>query len=395
LIELTRSAAARDATTQPVLALRLSGLATTTPIARAGFVQGKTRLENTLNSLEFPRRSALKHLIIAPIILPVLSVYAAKPAIKKNITKRSIRFGYGLKPESNQGKAAVFFAQEVARLSDGLMTLDLQGAGALGNDVKMQDALVAGTQEMMVGATATLVGRVKEMALWDAPFLFQDEKEADRLLDGAVGKRVLDQLPAQGLHGLVYWENGFRNITNAKRPVQKIEDFSDIKLRVMQNPVYIDAFNALGASTVPLSFSELFDALKRGAVDGQENPYTTILSSKFYEVQTYLTISNHVYSPWVVTASAKWWKTLSADEQAILQEAARQSRRFELSVTRGEAIMALAELSKRGMKINKISLAERTRMQARTQGAVNKIIESVGSELWAAAQKELTTYRGG
>jgi TRAP-type transport system periplasmic protein len=247
----------------------------------------------------------------------------------------------------------------------------------------------------MVGATATLVSRVKEMALWDAPFLFQDEKEADRLLDGAVGKRVLDQLPAQGLQGLVYWENGFRNITNAKRPVQKIEDFSDIKLRVMQNPVYIDAFNALGASTVPLSFSELFDALKRGAVDGQENPYTTILSSKFYEVQTYLTISNHVYSPWVVTASAKWWKTLSADEQAVLQEAARQSRRFELSVTRGEAIMALAELSKRGMKINKISLAERTRMQARTQGAVNKIIEAVGNDLWAAAQKELTVYRGG
>ena len=355
-----------------------------------------------MNTLQSSRRSFLRtHLpaigtiSILPFLPAVLSAAVGYRATKKVITKRSIRFGYGLKPESNQGKAAQFFAQELARLSDGLMTLDLQGASALGNDVKMQDALVAGTQEMMVGATATLVTRVKEMALWDAPFLFQDEKEADRLLDGAVGKRVLDQMPAQGLHGLVYWENGFRNITNAKRPVQKMEDFADIKLRVMQNPVYIDAFQSLGASTVPLAFSELFDALQRGAVDGQENPYTTILGSKFYEVQKYLTISNHVYSPWVVTASQKWWQTLSADEQAVLMEAAKQSRRYELSVTRGEAIMALAELSKKGMKINKISLAERTRMQVRTQGAVNKIIETVGQDLWAAAQKELLVYRGG
>ena len=123
---------------------------------------------------------------------------------------------------------------------------------------------------------------------------------------------------------MVYWENGFRNVTNSARPIEKFEDFNGIKLRVMPNPVFIDTFKRMGANAVPLPFSELFTALETKAVDGQENPYNTILSSKFYEVQKFLSVTNHVYSPWIVTASKRWWDGLSETEQGIIMAAARR-----------------------------------------------------------------------
>ncbi|WP_232302803.1 DctP family TRAP transporter solute-binding subunit, partial [Elstera litoralis] len=179
----------------------------------------------------------------------------------------------------------------------------------------MQNTVIGGAQEMMVGSTATLVGIVKDFGVYDLPFLFANEKEADAVLDGPFGEKLMAKLQEKGLIGLVYWENGFRNLTNSKRPVTKYEDLSGIKLRVMQNPIYIDMFNQFGANAVPMAFSELFTALETGTVDGQENPVTTIQSSKFYEVQKFLTISRHVYSPWIVMASKRWHDTLSPDEK--------------------------------------------------------------------------------
>lgn len=185
------------------------------------------------------------------------------------------------------------------------------GNASLGSDTQMQQALIGGAQEMMVGSTATLVGISPAMAVWDTPFLFNSAKEADAVLDGPVGEKIKATLEPKGLVGLVYWENGFRNLTNNKRPINKLEDMDGVKLRVMQNNVFLDSFKALGANAVPLPFSELFTALETKAVDGQENPFNTVLSSKFYEVQKFLTVSNHVYSPWIVTVSKKWWDTLT------------------------------------------------------------------------------------
>ena len=126
----------------------------------------------------------------------------------------------------------------------------------------MQQALIGGAQEMMVGSTATLVGITKEMALWDTPFLISNAKEADALLDGPIGDKVRGKLQEKGLVGLAYWENGFRNLTNSKRPINKMEDMSGIKLRVMQNNVFLNSFQTLGANAIPMAFSELFTALE-------------------------------------------------------------------------------------------------------------------------------------
>jgi tripartite ATP-independent transporter DctP family solute receptor len=311
-----------------------------------------------------------------------------------DIKPRLIRFGYGLNEQSNQGRAVKVFAEAVEKASGGKMKVRAIGAAALGPDTQMQQALIGGAQEMMVGSTATLVGITKEMALWDTPFLVNSGKEADALLDGPVGQKVIAKLPEKGLVGLVYWENGFRNLTNNKRAVNKLEDLDGIKLRVMQNNVFLDSFKTLGANAIPLPFSELFSALETKAVDGQENPFNTILSSKFYEVQKYLTVTNHVYSPWIVMASKKFWDTLSPAEKNVLQKAAEKSRDFERQDSRRETASALAELKAKGMQINELSPAEAARMRDKLTRVNASIASNVGMDLWNETQAALAKQRG-
>lgn len=321
------------------------------------------------------------------------ALVASFGAIAQDIKPRMIRFGYGLNEVSNQGRAVKLFAEEVEMASGGKMKVRAVGAAALGSDAQMQQALIGGAQEMMVGSTATLVGITKEMAIWDTPFLFNNAKEADVVLDGPVGQKVMDKLQEKGLVGLVYWENGFRNLTNNKRAVNKLEDLDSIKLRVMPNPVFLESFKTLGANAVPLSFSELFTALETKAVDGQENPYNTILSSKFYEVQKYLTVTNHVYSPWIVLVSKKYWDGLSKAEQKVLLDAAIKSRDFERKDTREEAAKALAELKAKGMQVNELTPAETNRMREKLSAINASIAANVGEALWKETQAAVAQAR--
>ncbi|MEN9844096.1 MAG: hypothetical protein RLZZ612_1925 [Pseudomonadota bacterium] len=335
----------------------------------------------------------LRRTLVAAAATLTLTLPFAAQVQAQDIKPRLIRFGYGLNEQSNQGRAVKVFAEHVEKASGGKMKIRAVGAAALGPDVQMQQALIGGAQEMMVGSTATLVGITKEMALWDTPFLFNTAQEADQLLDGPLGEKVKAKLEEKGLVGLVYWENGFRNLTNSKRPIVKMEDLNGIKLRVMQNNVFLDSFKTLGTNAVPMAFSELFSALETGTVDGQENPYNTILSSKFYEVQKYLTVTNHVYSPWIVLVSKKWWDQLSPAEQKVLKDAAIASRTFERKDTRDEAASAVSALKAKGMQVNELSPAEAARMRSSLTRVYASIGASVGMELWNETQAELARIR--
>lgn len=321
------------------------------------------------------------------------AVLATGAVQAQDFKPRIVRFGYGLVDDSNQGRAARFFAQEVEKATGGKMKVRAIGNASLGSDTQMQQALIGGAQEMMVGSTATLVGISPAMAVWDTPFLFTSYKEADTVLDGPVGEQVKSTLEPKGMVGLAYWENGFRNLTNNKHPITKLEDLNGIKLRVMQNNVFLDSFKALGANAVPLPFSELFTGLETKAVDGQENPFNTVISSKFYEVQKYLTVSNHVYSPWIVTVSKKWWDKLTPAEQKVLRDAAIKSRDFERQDTRAEADKALAEIKAKGMQVNELPAAEVERMRAKLTDVNSSIAKSVGQETWDAVQAAVKQAR--
>ncbi len=328
--------------------------------------------------------------LAAALLAPVA---VATTASAQEVKTRIIRFGYGLSESSNQGRAVKFLAEEMSKRSGGKFKMKGFGDASLGSDIQMQNALIGGAQEMMVGSTATLVGIVKDFGVYDLPFLFNNEKEADAVLDGPFGEKLLKALNDKGLVGLVYWENGFRNLTNSKRPITKIEDMGGIKLRVMQNPVYIDMFNRFGANAVPLAFSELFTALETGTVDGQENPVTTIQSSKFYEVQKYLTISRHVYSPWIVLASKRWYDGLSADEKKILNESAVASRAFERKDSRDASAQSVAYLKEKGMQINELSPAELDRMREMVKPAFDKYAADGGADVLKDIQAAIATAR--
>ena len=306
---------------------------------------------------------------------------------------RVIRFGYGLAEDSNQGRAVKFFADDLAKRTGNKLKARGFGNASLGSDTQMQNALIGGAQEMMVGSTATLVGIVKDFGVYDLPFLFNNEKEADAVLDGPFGQKLAARLQEKGLVGLVYWENGFRNLTNTKRPVAKMEDMQGIKLRVMQNPVYIDMFNSFGANAVPLPFSELFTALETKTVDGQENPVNTIQSSKFYEVQKYLSITKHVYSLWIVLVSKKWWDGLSADEKKALEESAAASREFERKDSREASIKAIDFLKDKGMQVTTVSDAELARMREKAKPAFDKFAAEGGAEVVKELQAEIAKVR--
>ncbi|MPS79204.1 MAG: TRAP transporter substrate-binding protein [Achromobacter sp.] len=327
------------------------------------------------------------------VLATALSCAVAGVAAAADVKPRLIRFGYGLNEESVQGRAARYLAQELEKVSGGKLKMKTFGSANLGSDEQMQGALAGGAQEMMVGSTAPLAGMVKEFGVFDLPFLFNSEKEADAVLDGQLGQDMLKKLEAKGLVGLVYWENGFRNMTNSKRPIARAEDLQGIKLRVMQNQIALGVFNTLGANAVPMPFSELFTALETRTVDGQENPITTIQSSKFYEVQPFLTITRHVYTPWVVMASKKWWDTLSPDEQKLVRQAAEASRDFERKDSRADSTKAMTTLEQAGMKINTVSPEEVARMRQKVQPVVDKYSQELGPDLIKQLNDEIQKAR--
>ena len=328
------------------------------------------------------------------LVAAAAAVTLATPfAASAQFAERTIKLTNGVNEDHPVGQGVKKMQEVLAAKTGGKMKIAAFWGGAAGGDLQATQALRAGTQEMVCTSSSPLVGIVKELGVFDLPFLFANEKEADAVLDGPAGQYFNKKLEEAGLVNLAYWENGFRNLTNSKRPVARLEDLNGIKLRVMQNNVYLDSFKMLGANAVPLPFSELFSAMETNTVDGQENPYNTILSSKFYEVQKYLTVTNHVYSPWIVLVSKKYWDGLSKAEQKVLLDAAKKSRDFERQDTRAEADKALADLKAKGMQVNELPAAEASRMREKLAAVNAGIAANVGEALWKEVQGAVAQAR--
>lgn len=290
------------------------------------------------------------------------------------------RFGTSLPDEHPQTLGARKFAELVSAKSKGRIKITVYSSAQLGSDQQMQAALRGGTQEFTAPSTATLANLVKEFGVFGLPFSFASEKQADAVFDGPFGQRILAKLPERGLIGLAYWENGFRNFTNSRRPIVKAEDMAGLKVRTMQNNIYIDLFNGLGANAVPMPVNELFGALETRAVDAQENPFTVVYAQKFYEVQKYLSTTYHAYDAQVLIASKKFWDRLSDADKALMQEAAREATLYQRQASRDLNAKARAALVKEGMQVNEISDAERQHMREKLQSVVAKYQKIVGEE---------------
>ncbi|HYP83099.1 TRAP transporter substrate-binding protein [Variovorax sp.] len=285
------------------------------------------------------------------------------------------------------------FGQLVEAKSGGKLKVNVYPGGALGSDQANLSALQGGTLEMASMNSGIFASIVKEFAIYDFPFLFGTPKEADAVVDGPFGTGLHKKLEDKGLVGLAYYELGFRQLTNSRRPVAKVEDIAGLKLRVIPNPINIDWVSALGANPTPLPFPELYAALEQKAVDGQENPVATIRGAKLYEVQKYMTLTNHQYNPQSVVISKKFWDSLSAGDQKILQEAATESAVYEREQSRAQAASILAELKKSGMEVTELPPAEVAKLREKMKPVIAKHTATVGQDTVNAVMAELDKAR--
>lgn len=228
----------------------------------------------------------------------------------------------------------------------------------------------------------------------DLPFLFNSGEEADKVMDGTFGTRLMELLPETGLVGLGYWELGFRNLTNNRHPVTKLEDINGLKIRTIQSPIPIELFNSLGANAVPLPYTELYTALETGTVDGQENPSANILNAKFFEVQKYMTVTRHQYNPQIVLISKKVWDGLNDEEKALFQSTAAEARDYQRTVSREVDAKALADIKATGMEVSELSPEETQKLRDAVKPLIEKFGAEIGPDTVAALFKELETIRG-
>ncbi len=333
-------------------------------------------------------KSAIRRLLVATV---AATAVLAASGVAAQVKERTLKFAFQNQTGHPQALGAQKFADLVAAKSDGKMKVKLFAGGVLGGDLQTVSALQGGTIELTVLNAGILSAQVKEFAAYDLPFLFNDGKEADAVTDGPFGQKLMAKLEDKGLYGLGYWDLGFRNLTNSRRPITRADDIAGLKIRVIQSPIYIDVFSALGANATPLPFPELYPALEQKAVDGQENPNTTILSSKFSEVQKYITQTRHIYNPQALLISKKTWDSMSAEEKKILTQASNEATVFQRGASRGAADGALDALKKAGMTVSVISPEEMTKLRAKVKSVIDKYAASVGDttvkELMAEVEK--------
>lgn len=321
-----------------------------------------------------------------------LALLTSGPALAE-IREQQLKFASA----NNKGHPQVMgmekFADLVKAKSDGKITVKLFPGGVLGGDVQTVSALQGGVIEMTVLNAGILSSNAKQFGAVDLPFLFNSGEEADKVMDGPFGTSLLQLLPDTGLVGLGYWELGFRNLTNNRHPVAKLEDIRGLKIRTIQSPIPVELFNSLGANAVPMSYTELYTALETGTVDGQENPAANIVNAKFYEVQKYMTITRHQYNPQIVLVSKKFWDGLNDEEKGVLQSAANEARDYQRKVSREQDAASIQEIKKTGMEVTELSPEETEKLRAAVKPMIDKFSADIGAETVAQLFKELEASR--
>jgi tripartite ATP-independent transporter DctP family solute receptor len=277
----------------------------------------------------------------------VLGMGLASAAFAQTTMKISISTAQN----SHQGVAIDTFAREVEKRTAGRYKVQTFYNGALGGERESIEAVQLGTQELTFSSTGPVPNFVPETKILDVPFLFRDKAHARAVLDGAVGQELLAKFDAKGFKALAWAENGFRHMTNSKRDVKAPEDLKGLKMRTMENPVHIAAYKGFGIITTPMAFPEVFTALQQGTVDGQENPLSVIIASKFDQVQKHLSLTGHVYSPAIFLMSKPAFDKLSAADKQAFLEAAKEGTKANRARVDEDDAKGVADLRAKGMTV--------------------------------------------
>lgn len=303
------------------------------------------------------------------------------------------KVGHAMPDSHPQAAAMNKFAELVGTYTKGNVKVQAYHSAVLGSDEKQLQAVQAGTQELYIGTLAPLSTRVKEVQVWDLPFMFQNEREVYAVLDGASSKKIFEKIEPSGLVGLTWTGMGFRNLSNSKRGVNRLEDVAGLKIRVMANPVALDTWKTIGANAVPMAFAEVFPALEIKALDGQENPLLHMYANKMQEVQKHISVTNHVYTPVALVASKKFWDTLSPADKAGIQKAATEAGQLQRKLLDQGNADVIAKFKAAGVTVDMVSPAELARIQDRVKPVVAKFSPIIGEDFVKGFYAEIAAVR--
>ena len=281
------------------------------------------------------------------IAITLCFLFSASAALAATI---NIKLGVVTKPGSAQNIVAEKFKQLIEKRSNGKIKVHIYHSASLGNETEILQQVQMNTVQMAIitgGPFDTFDPMVRVI---NYPFLFKDNAQADKILDGPLGAEILKSLESSGFKGLCYSENGFRNLTNNKRPVRTPEDVKGLKIRVMASAIHKAIWQALGANPTPMPWP-IYTELEQGVIDGQENPLWVMEVYKFYEIQKYMTLTRHVYSFHIDVASLKWWKTLDADTRNMIKKAIYEAAVYQRHENRSKNAERLAFLKAKGMQV--------------------------------------------
>ncbi|HJV80855.1 TRAP transporter substrate-binding protein [Noviherbaspirillum sp.] len=301
---------------------------------------------------------AFRSSVIAIAVSGLALAFASHPASAQTVMRISVSTAQN----SHQGVAIDTLAKEIEKRTNGRYKIQTFYAGALGAEREAVEAVQLGTQELTWTSTGPIPNFVPEVKILDVPFLFRDYAHARAVLDGPIGQDMLKKFESKGIKALAWGENGFRHMTNNKRAINGPEDMKGLKMRTMENPVHIQAYKGFGIIPTPMAFTEVFTALQQGTVDGQENPLSVITANKFEQVQKYLTLTGHVYSPGVFLMNKAAFDKLSpADKQAFL-DAAKVAAKANRDRVDADEKTAVNDLRAKGMQV--VDKVDKTKYQA-------------------------------
>lgn len=289
-------------------------------------------------------KSLMKPLAIAAVLAAATGAAQAQTVLK---------IGYATSATSHYGVGSTVFCEEMEKGTQGRYKCQQFPASALGGEREQIEAVQLGTQDLVNTSTGPLGNFVPEVKIVDIPFLFRDYDHARKVMDGPIGQDLQKKMAAKGLVNLAWTENGFRHMTNSKRPIHSASDAAGLKMRTMENKVHMDGYKTFGILPTPMAFPELFTALQQGTVDGQENPIPVILASKFSQVQKHLSLTGHVYSPAALIISPAVWSKLSDADKKVFSEAAKKGATAQRKKVNDDEETGIALLEKDGMVVDK------------------------------------------
>lgn len=275
-------------------------------------------------------------------------------------------------------KGAEKFAELVKEKTNGQVTVEIYPSDQLGKQRESVEGCQLGTQDMVLTSTMVLSNFNSAIAVYDMPFLFSDRAVAFEAMDGEVAKNIEEIFEGEGLVFLGWWENGFRHITNNKREIKEPSDLAGLKIRVPESPIFIDTFTTLGAAATPIAFGELFSALQLKTVDGQENPAAHVITQRFYEVQDYISLTKHFYTPEPLVMSKIVFDRMPADVQTALLEAGKEAGVYARELSAQEEEEYLKEIANQGMIITEPDLEA---FKAAVQPVYEKYKDEFGENL--------------